>query len=151
MDKNKIIKLMNYENVAIDEEPKAESPLKKITLFDNNGTLRMSVSLDNLYCIQSDESYIKVWYTDSQGQLQRYLLRCRLKTVEESFKGSGLIRCSRQFIVNMDKVGNMRKENGGYVLELDNQAIPPISVTKSYTEKVLSYFTEYGPLMDPID
>lgn len=151
MDKNKIIKLMNYENVAIDEEPKAESPLKKITLFDNNGTLRMSVSLDNLYCIQSDESYIKVWYTDSQGQLQRYLLRCRLKTVEESFKGSGLIRCSRQFIVNMNKVGNMRKENGGYVLELDNQAIPPISVTKSYTEKVLSYFTEYGPLMDPID
>ena len=151
MDKNKIIKLMNYENVAIDEEPKPESPLKKITLFDNNGTLRMSVSLENLYCIQSDESYIKVWYTDSQGQLQRYLLRCRLKTVEESFKGSGLIRCSRQFIVNMGKVGNMRKESGGYVLELDNQAIPPISVTKSYAEKVLSYFTEYGPLMDPLD
>lgn len=151
MDKNKTIKLMTYEHVAIDEDPKSDTMLKKITLFDNNGTLRMSVSLENLYCIQSDDSYIKVWYTDSQGELKRYLLRCRLKTVEESFKGSCLVRCSRQYIVNMSKVGNMRKECGGYVLELDNQAIPPILVTKSYTEKVLSYFTEYGPLMDSLD
>lgn len=151
MDKNKTIRLMNYEHVAIDEEPKSEVQLKKITLFDNNGTLRMSVSLENLYCIQSDDSYIKVWYTDSQGELQRYLLRCRLKTVEESFRGSCLIRCSRQYIVNMSKVGNMRKESGGYVLELDTQAIPPIPVTKSYTDKVLAYFTESSSLLEPMD
>ena len=151
MDKNKTIRLMNYEHVAIDEEPKSEVQLKKITLFDNNGTLRMSVSLENLYCIQSDDSYIKVWYTDSQGKLQRYLLRCRLKTVEESFRGSCLIRCSRQYIVNMSKVGNMRKESGGYVLELDTQAIPPIPVTKSYTDKVLAYFTESSSLLEPMD
>ena len=109
----------------------------------------MSVSLENLYYIQSDDNYIKVWYTDNQGELQRYLLRCRLKTVEESFKGSGLIRCNRQYIVNMSKVCNMRREGNTYILELNNQAIPPISVTKSYTSEVSKYFAESDPLMEP--
>ena len=30
------------------------------TLFDNNGSLKLSLSLDNLYYIESDDSYIKV-------------------------------------------------------------------------------------------
>ena len=149
IDKNKTIQLMNYENIVTDEVPKNGQPLKKITLFDNNGALRMSVSLENLYYIQSDDNYIKVWYTDNQGELQRYLLRCRLKTVEESFKGSGLIRCNRQYNVNMSKVCNMRREGNTYILELNNQAIPPISVTKSYTSEVSKYFAESDPLMEP--
>lgn len=139
-NKNKIIKLMNYENVVTDEAPRTESELKKITLFDNNGMIKMSVSLDNLYFIQSDDNYVKIWYADNKGELQRYMLRCRLKTIEESFKGSGLIRCNRQHIVNMNKVGNLRKESGGYVLELDNPEIQPIAVTKVYVDAVLTYF-----------
>ena len=142
IDKDKTIQLMNYENIVTDEVPANGEQLKKITLFDNNGSLRMSVSLDNLYFIQSDDNYIKVWYTDNQGELQRYMLRCRLKTIEESFKGSGLIRCNRQYIVNMSKVCNMKKEGNIYILELDNQAISPIPVTKSHTAEVSKYFTE---------
>ena len=150
IDKNNTIKLMNYENVVTDEAPKAETSLKKITLFDNSGTLKLSVSPENLYYIESDDNYIKVWYTDSKGSLQQYILRCRLKTVEESFQGSGLLRCNRKYIVNMNKVGTLRKESDGYVLELNNNAIVPIPVTKTYADKILSYFTETSPLMEPL-
>lgn len=150
-EKNQIIKIMSYENVATDEVTKSEAPLKKITLLDSNGTLKMAVSLENLYMLQSDDNYIKVWYTDSHGELQRYLIRCRLKTIEDSFKDCCLIRCNRQHIVNMNKVGNFRKENGGYILETDNQDIPPITVTKRYIENVLTYFAEFSPLMDPLE
>ena len=149
-DKNKTIRLMSYENVVTDEAPLPENSLKKITLFDNSGSLKMSLNLDSLYYIESDDNYIKVWYTDSKGELKQYMLRCRLKTVEESFKGC-LVRCNRKYIVNIEKVKVLRKESDAYVLELDNEAIPTLPVTKTYTDIVLAYFTEKQPLLDPID
>ena len=151
IDKNNTIRLMNYEYVVTDEVPKQEKCLQKITLFDNSGALKMSISPDNLYYIESDDNYIKVWYTDSKGQLQNYMLRCRLKTVEDSFKDSGLIRCNRKYIVNLSKVSMLRKENDGYVLDINNEAIPPLPVTKTYTDSVLAYFTEQEPLLDPME
>ncbi len=151
IDKNNTIRLMNYENVVTDEPEKPETQLQKITLFDNSGALKLSLNLENLYYIESDDNYIKVWYTDNKCELKQYMLRCRLKTVEESFKGSGLVRCNRKYIVNIGHVATLRKESDGYVLDLDNETIPPLPVTKTYTDIVLSYFTENQPLMDPIE
>ena len=151
IDKNNTIRLMNYEHVVTDEPQKPVAELQKITLFDNSGALKMSISPENLYYIESDDNYIKVWYTDSKGVLQNYMLRCRLKTVEDSFKGSGLIRCNRKYIVNLSKVSMLRKENDGYYLDLSNETIPPLPVTKTYTDSVLAYFTEQEPLMDPME
>ena len=150
VDKNNTIKLMSYEN-TVTEEGKVEGSLKKITLFDNSGSLKLSLNIDSLYYIESDDNYIKEWYTDSKGELQQYMLRCRLKTVEESFKGSSLVRCNRKYIVNIDKVKVLRKESDAYVLDLDNEAIPPLPVTKTYTDIVLAHFTEQQPLLDPIE
>lgn len=151
IDKNNTIRLMNFENVVTDEPVKPESQMQKITLFDNSGALKLSLNPNNLYYIESDDNYIKVWYTDSKGELKQYMLRCRLKTVEEGFKGSGLVRCNRKYIVNIHKVATLRKESEGYVLDLENEAIPPLPVTKTYTDTVLSYFTEVQPLLDPIE
>ena len=150
IDKNNTIRLMNYENVVTDE-PVRSSNNQKITLFDNSGTLKMSISPENLYYIESDDNYIKVWYTDSKAQMKQYMLRCRLKTVEESFKGTSLVRCNRKYIVNISKVSLLHKENDGYILDLCNEAIPPIPVTKTYLDTVLGYFAEQQPLMDPIE
>ena len=151
IDKNNTIRLMNYENVVTDEAPRENASLQKITLFDNSGSLKLSLSLENLYYIESDDNYIKVWYTDSKAELKQYMLRCRLKTVEESFKDSGLVRCNRKYIVNIKKVSMLRKESDGYVLDLANEGIPPLPITKTYTDSVLSYFTDESPLLEPID
>ena len=141
--------MLNYDNVVTDEPLKPET--NKITLFDNSGALKLSLSPENLYYIESDDNYIKVWYSDNKGDIKQYMLRCRLKTVEESFKGSGLVRCHRKYIVNIKKVKVLRKESDGYVLDLDNETIPVLPVTKTYTDIVLSHFTGESPLLDPID
>ena len=151
IDKNNTIRLMNYENVVTDEPQKPETSHKKITLFDNSGALKLSLNPSSLYYIESDDNYIKVWYTDSRGSLQKYMLRCRLKTVEDSFKDNGLVRCNRKYIVNLEKVSMLRKENDGYILDLCNEEIPPIPVTKTYVDSILGYFTEQQPLMDPLE
>ena len=142
VDKNKIISLISCDNIVTDEVQKNGEQQKKITLCDNNGTIKMLASLENLYYIQSDDNYIKVCYTDSQGQMQRYMLRSSLRAIEENFKDIGLIRCSRQYIVNASNVGSIRKESGGYILELSNHNIQPVTVTKNYASKVLAYFND---------
>ena len=151
IDKNNTIRLMNFENVVTDEPVKPESQMQKITLFDNSGALKLSLNPNNLYYIESDDNYIKVWYTDSKGHMQNYMFRCRLKTVEDSFRDCGLIRCNRKYIVNLSKVSMLRKENDGFILDLCNGEIPSLPVTKTYTDSVLAYFTEQQPLMEPIE
>lgn len=138
-DKNKTIRLMNTNDVVTDEPDRS---IQKVTLYDNSGVMKLSVSLSNLYYIESDDNYIIVWYTDNKGAMKKYMIRCRLKTVEESFMGSSLVRCHRKYIVNMDKVQALRKEKDGYELDLENDAIPPITITKTYAENVLSRFNQ---------
>ena len=139
IDKNRTIHLMNASVVTEDSSPAAGN--EQITLFDGKGELKLSVKTDNLYYIESDDNYINVWYTDNKGVLQKYMLRCRLKTVEENFKGSSLIRCHRKYIVNADKVKVLRKEHSGYVLDIENEDIQPIPVTKTYLPNILERFS----------
>ena len=123
---------------TVSDEPETSGDAKKITVFDNKGTMSLSVSLSNLYFIESDDNYIKVWYTDSSSMLRSYFLRCRMKTVEESFKGSSLMRCHRKYIVNIDKVRALsRGVGGGYSLLLDIADIPPVPVSKTYEQSIL--------------
>ena len=150
-DKNNIIRLMSYDNVVTDEIHEQDTSTQKITLFDNSGSLKMSVNINNLYYIESNDNYIKVWYTDNKGELKQYMLRCRLKTVEDSFKGSALVRCNRKYIVNIKKVSTLRKEGSGYILDLGNEMIPPLPVTKTYTDSILSYFRDESPLLEVLE
>ena len=142
IDQNRTIRLMNMHDVVTEETPDEGATDQKFTLFDNNGVLKLSVSSANLYYVEADDNYIKVWYADNKGDLQTYMLRCRLKTVEESFAGSDLLRCHRKFIVNMAKVKVLQKVGATYEITLDNEAIAPIPVTKTYIEDVLKRFQE---------
>ena len=148
-DKDKTISLMNSMGVVTDEEQQPSSgdniqhnTSDKISLCDNSGSLKFSVSCSNLYYIESDDNYINIWYTDNSGALKMYMMRCRLKTVEETFRNSPLIRCNRKYIVNCQKVKVLKKERDGYVMELDNESIPQIPVTKTYLKNVLKEFSE---------
>ena len=138
-DKNNTIRLMNYSNVVSDEQVPV-SQEKRINLSDNNGAIKFSVNSRNLYFLESDDNYIQVWYVNTAGEMKQYMLRCKLKTIEESFADSPLVRCHRKYVVNLDKITTLRFENGSYFIDLDMPGIDPIPVSKSYEETILSRF-----------
>ena len=73
----KTVRLMNMGGVVSDTA--VSSPDEKvITLTDNEGGMKLSVRLKNIYYIESDDNYIKVWYQDYTGSIKQYMLRCRL-------------------------------------------------------------------------
>ena len=133
------VRLMNYGNVVTDSDPVPQDR-EKVTLFGDDGLLKLSVSMRNLYYIESDDNYIKVWYSDTGGEVRQYMLRCRLKTVEESFAGSPLVRCHRKYMVNLTRVDVLTREKDGYYLKLDLPSADPIPVSKTYAETVISRF-----------
>lgn len=140
VDRNRTIHLMSSRVSAMGRDSQAASD-SQISLFDRNGVLRLSVRSSNLYYIESDDNYIKVWYTDGTGTLVSYMLRTRLKSVEESLEGSSMVRCNRKYIINMEKVKMLRKDGDKYYLDLDSKDIPPILVTKTYENAIVGRFS----------
>lgn len=138
-DKDNTIRLLNLGNVVGDIEPLPHKE-KRITLFDNSGVLKFSINSDNLYFIESDDNYVQVWYMDTQGSMKQYMLRCRLKTIEDSFADSDLVRCHRKYVVNMTKVKILTSEKDGYYIDLDIESVDPIPVSKTYEQAVLARF-----------
>ena len=138
-ERDNTVRLMNYGNVVSDK-PAVPYNDKRITLFDNNGVLKFAISSDNLYFIESDDNYIKVWYLDSGGEMKQYMLRCRLKTVEDSFADSELVRCHRKYIVNIRKVSILKSEKEGYKIDFDLDSLDSIPISKTYEQAVLSRF-----------
>ncbi len=138
-DKNNTIRLMNMSNVVgdINVTPLEE---KRITLFDNNGVLKFSINSSNLYFIESDDNYIQVWYRDKSGEFKQYMLRCKLKTIEDSFADSDLVRCHRKYIINISRISTLSAEKDGYYIDLDIPSAGRIPVSRTYEETVLSRF-----------
>lgn len=138
-DRNKTLRLLRYGNVVSDGE---DHPLDSelIHLTDNNGNLRLSIKLENLYYIESQDNYIKVYYMN-KGLLSNYMLRCKLKTIEDSFIDSPLVRCHRSYIINTSKVKILRKEKEGLLVDMDCRGINAIPVSKSYSDNVLRKFS----------
>jgi hypothetical protein len=82
---------------------------------------QLNVPLDSLYYITSAQNYIEIIYTNQNGKLSNQLLRNTLKTVEEELMTDPdlpLVRCHKAFIVNYDKVLELRgtTKNAQFIL-----------------------------------
>lgn len=142
IEQNKTIKLMRFSSKNTDDTNENTKEIEShISLFDNSGVLKLSIKSSDLYYIESDDNYIKVWYRDN-SELKMYMLRCKLKTIEESFKESPLMRCHRKYIVNKDKIKVLRKEGDKYLIDLDYDGINPIAITKTYQDSFIEAFSK---------
>ena len=140
-DAQRRMKLTRTDLVASDDEAMPEHT-EIINLMDNNGTLKLSVKLDNLYYIKAEDNYINVFYQRS-GTIASYLLRCKMKTIEDNCaESSSLMRCHRSYIVNIKKVSVLHNEADGFVLDFEREGLESIPVSKTYSQKVLEAFNK---------
>ena len=107
---------------------------KLIHLVDNTGRLKMSINVDSLYYVESQDNYVKIYY-DSEGKLCNYMLRSTTKAIETKF-GSWLIRCHRGYLVNKSKISIFRNDRDGMYIRLMHDGIRQIPVSKSYAQSI---------------
>lgn len=112
---------------------------KMIHLYDNSGTLRLTIDIDALYYMESEDNYIKVYYKHND-KIASYMLRCRTRTVEQSLEGTNMVRCHRSYIVNIEKIRFLQEERRLHFIALDDESIKRIPVSRSYYDSVVASF-----------
>ena len=113
-----------------------------IPFYDEKEELRFSVKLENLIYLESADNYVNIHYLD-KDKISRFILRNTIKRLEESLKGTEIIRCHRSFMVNFEKVKILRKDKDELSLELDVPSSIAIPVSKTYVESVMETFTKF--------
>lgn len=126
------------------EETLPLAPKKGMLSFhDEKGELKLSVQSDQLLYLESADNYVKIHYLN-KGKITHFMLRNSLKNLDENLANTPLVRCHRSYSVNFDKVKILRKEKDGIYLAMDEENIPDIPVSKTYTERVMAKFALYS-------
>ena len=140
-DTRRKLMLTKSDTVESDDEVMPEHT-EIINLMDNNGNLKLSVKLDNLYYIKAEDNYINVFY-QRNGAIASYMLRCKMKTIEDNcVDSSSLMRCHRSYIVNIKKVSVLHNEADGFIIDFEREGLDSIPVSKTYSKRVLEAFNK---------
>ncbi len=107
-----------------------------VNLYDNNGTLRLTINVDSLYYLESQDNYVKIHYKHND-KFSVYMLRCRTSTIEESLAGTGMVRCHRSYIINARKIEFIGEERKTHYVTLNDDSIRRIPISKRYYDNVL--------------
>ena len=83
-DMHNTLQVTDTKNIASDGEAIAQN-IDIINIADNKGALKLSVKLDNLYYIKAEDNYTIVYYSKN-GLLNRYMIRCKIQTIEDTFR-----------------------------------------------------------------
>lgn len=129
----------------IDQEVNFPFKTKKgmLSFLDEKGELKLSVQSDQLLYLESADNYVKIHFL-SKGKIAHFMLRNSLKNLDDSLANTPMIRCHRSYVVNFDKVKVLRKEKDGIYLAMDEEHIPDIPVSKTYTDRVMAKFALYS-------
>lgn len=110
-----------------------------LSFYDDKNELRLSINKDHLLYMESADNYVSVWYM-GKGGVSKFLLRNTLKTMEEHFANTHIVRCHRSFMVNLDQVKVAKRTKDGILLDFGVDRIPDIPVSKSYGERITEWF-----------
>lgn len=112
------------------------TPAARLLHFaSDNGKDQVSVALDDLLYLESQDNYVAVTWMDGEAR-RGNLIRSTLKRQEASLDEPLLVRCHRSFIVNLGRVRGCRGNRHGLKLTLEG-AGRPVPVSRAYTETVL--------------
>lgn len=143
-EKNRLLKEVKDKASSALEELNDDTALRKsvregiITFLDDKGEMKLSIKKDSLLYIESADNYVEIWYLGKMG-VSNYLLRNTLKSMEEKFRDTNIIRTHRSFIVNCDQVKVAKRTKVGLVLDLGIEKVPEIPVSKNYGDQVLEW------------
>jgi len=135
-DKKEQIRIL-AEGLSTDPTP------GMIPFYDDKSVLKLSVKKESLLYLEATENYITVCYLN-KGKVSKYLLRATMKRMEESFAGTGIIRCHRSYMVNFEKVKVIRRDKDNLKLELDHPDVTDIPLSKTYLQNVMQTFAKYS-------
>lgn len=117
---------------------------RMVHLYDNNDKLRLTINIDALYYLESEDNYIKVHYKHND-KITSYMLRCRTSSIEKSLEGTTMVRCHRSYIVNISKISYLGEEHRMHYITLNDKSVKHIPVSKTYYHSLIEALNKTLP------
>jgi uncharacterized integral membrane protein len=135
---NYIYQLKKYNQTIIIQPHETSNPEKKtavlLKLTAENEKDIVEITATDLFFIESSDNYSTVFYKKG-NTLQKDLLRSSLTRLEGQIQSTGIVRCHRSYIVNLDKVEKVTGNAQGYKLHLQAFDLT-VPVARKYSEIV---------------
>lgn len=119
-------------------EPKLQPDMYHF--YDERGELKLSVRPEMVYYLDSADNYVTIHYTNG-AKVDKLMIRNTLKNIEWRFRDKGLVRCHRSYIVNIQKVSVIRRQENDVVVDFADERVPVIPISKGYIDLVMQYFS----------
>lgn len=136
-DENKMLRESSEQQrlVAVSQKSAEQHP-RMVQLHDYNGTMRITVTIDSLYYVQSEDNYVNIYYKYND-KILNYMLRCKTSDLERSLHSIGMVRCHRSYIVNIHKIASINTEHGMRYAILNDESIKHIPISKRYYDSLI--------------
>lgn len=147
-ERDRIIAQLKDSSVPVGSIPVSNETMQSpidvasdiINFTDEKGELKLSVKSENIYYLEASDNYINIFYRNKE-EITQFILRSSMKKQEELLSPRGFVRCHRSYLVNFSKVALLRKDKDGPYLDLGENTIKEIPVSKTYFEEVVKHFT----------
>jgi len=115
-----------------------------IPLRDENDALKLSIKSHDLLYLEANDNYVIIHYKSGEN-LKKYILRNTLKKLTKQMEGYPLLRCHRSFMVNIDQIKMLKRDQSQFNLWLDASGSVSIPVSKSFVKPVSDALVKLHP------
>lgn len=116
---------------------------KIIQLKDERGKICFSTAVENVLYIEASDNYVNVKYVNNDG-VSVFVLRNKLKNIEEDLLDTPLRRCHRSYMINLLHVRSIKHDQNELELEFDTTSIKNVAITKKYNDSIIEAFMKYS-------
>ncbi|MGK6342143.1 LytR/AlgR family response regulator transcription factor [Chryseobacterium sp. DT-3] len=106
---------------------------KSLSISANNTDLQ--IPEENFICAQSMENYCSIYFLEN-GQMRKLVIRISLSKLLNQLQTDSIKRCHRSYIVNLNKVKNLKGNAQGYRLFLSDIDFE-IPVSRSFISLII--------------
>jgi hypothetical protein len=120
-----LIQQNNSQEHSLSKSPPEKSDL--IHIKDERQQVKFSIQKSSVLYLESSDNYVTIFYLQ-EDHVKKEMVRNSMKKMEKQLQSSGLIRCHRSFIVNMENVHWFKKEGRNYLFKMKHgDTIIPVS------------------------
>lgn len=119
-----------------------ETVLQKayIQILDEKGEMRLSIRREHLVLIESADNYVCVHYLNGD-KTKKTMVRNTLSRVAEHLKGTGIVRCHRSYMINLEHAKIMHRDKEGVFIELGMEGMPDVPISRTYADNVKEWLS----------
>lgn len=117
--------------------------IKEVNLYkfiSENKKENLELSPSNILFVCAADNYIEVFYLNKSNELEKKLIRSKIKTIENDVHNNFLVKTHRSYLCNLKNVSRISKVQNNYFLHFDrfNLKTPVSSLNVEYVFEELN-------------